>query len=601
MAGEARRTAGASAEYREMPANLDAEQALLGAIFIRNSAYGRASEYVTEEMFHEDLHRRIWHIMKSLLDKGQAATPVIVKGYLGDQDLGGVTVSQYLASLAAKATTVANADSYARTIRELYFRRLTIARLQDALEESFNAPVESSAETIINKVIGSFSDMRPNPKAGQDFEPFEDVSRRWISALHADWRGDTIRRGLSSGYPSLDGIIGALEPPDLIILGARPSVGKTALGLNIAYNIAYDLRETARTTGEDQGVVGVFSLEMSAEQLSLRIMSAVSGIASWRLKRPAGLSQNEVANIVNMERDMASLPLVIDETAKITIAQLEVRARRLHKQKRLRFLMIDYLQLVGTREKGRSREENRNLELAEITSSLKALAKELQIPIMALAQLSRKVDDRPIPERRPVLSDLRESGSIENDADLVMFIYREEYYLKNIEPKAGTERHAKWQSDMRKVEGHAEVIVAKQRQGKTGTVRMGFDGDKVRFVNDPPPVPPDAPPPEGEKREKEPPQSMRIALNALGVLRKAVVECGQESRGDETTGVPRGVRFVPYDVWRERVIAETLDTDTDDKAKSAHMKTVTNTLMYKQLIVRGGNNAAYVWLASRSH
>ncbi len=274
--------------------------------------------------------------------------------------------------------------------------------------------------------------------------------------------------------------MGGLQKSDLVILAGRPGMGKTALATNLAYNVAKAYRGEMQPDGRvktiDGGIVGFFSLEMSAEQLATRIMSERTGISSSAIRR-GGISEADFAKFREHTIELQHLPLFIDETGGLSIAQLAARARRLKRQRGLDLLVVDYIQLL--QGSARRQSESRVQEVTEITTSLKALAKELEIPVIGLSQLSRQVENRD--DKHPQLSDLRESGSIEQDADVVMFVYREEYYLKNKEPKPGTEEHFKWQTEMALVHGKAEVIIAKQRHGPTDTVRLQFDGMVTRF------------------------------------------------------------------------------------------------------------------------
>ncbi len=288
--------------------------------------------------------------------------------------------------------------------------------------------------------------------------------------------------GVATGLTDLDRYMGGLQPSDLVILAGRPGMGKTALATNIAFNIAKAYRGETRPDGTtaaiDGGRVGFFSLEMSAEQLATRIIAEQSGVPSYKIRR-GDITENDFQHVAEAVREMQSIPFYIDQTGGISIAQLTARARRLKRQRGLDLLVVDYLQLLaGSRT---ARNDNRVQELTEITTGLKALAKELNVPIMALSQLSRQVEQRD--DKRPQLSDLRESGSIEQDADVVLFVFREEYYLKNKEPRPGTEEHVAWMNEMERAHGRAEVIIAKQRHGPTGMVELQFEAELTRFGN----------------------------------------------------------------------------------------------------------------------
>jgi replicative DNA helicase len=310
---------------------------------------------------------------------------------------------------------------------------------------------------------------------------FSDALTSAIDMAAAAYKREGKLSGISTGLRDLDRMLGGLQPSDLVILAARPAMGKTSLATNIAFNIAEAYQGEKQPDGTmktvNGGIVGFFSLEMSAEQLATRIIAEQAGVPSYKIRR-GDIREDDFYKITEAARKMQTIPFYVDQTGGISIAQLTARARRLKRQRGLDFLVIDYLQLLsGSAKKG----ENRVQELTEITTGMKALAKELNVPILALSQLSRQVESRD--DKRPQLSDLRESGSIEQDADVVMFIYRDEYYLKNKEPKPGTEEYFKWQTEMDQVHGKAEVIIGKQRHGPTGTVQLAFQADVTRFAD----------------------------------------------------------------------------------------------------------------------
>ncbi|MGP9819131.1 replicative DNA helicase [Salinarimonas sp. NSM] len=468
-------------EYRLAPSNVEAEQALIGAILVNNEAYYRVSDFLAPEHFHEELHRRIYEVTASLIKAGKVATPITLKTYLGDADLGGLTVSQYLARLAAEATTIINALDYGRTIYDLATRRQLIGIGEDMVNTAFDAPVESSPREQIEEAERKLFALAETGRYDGGFQRFTDALTAAIDMAAKAYQREGKLSGISTGLVDLDRMMGGLQPSDLVILAGRPAMGKTSLVTNIGFNIAKVYRNEKRQDGTletvNGGIVGFFSLEMSAEQLATRIIAEQSGVPSYKIRR-GDISEDEFYRITDAAREMQQMPFYIDQTGGISIAQLTARARRLKRQRGLDILIVDYLQLLsGSGKKG----ENRVQELTEITTGLKALAKELAVPIVALSQLSRQVESRD--DKRPQLSDLRESGSIEQDADVVMFVYRDEYYLKNKEPKPGTEEHFKWQAEMDAAHGKAEVIIGKQRHGPTGTVQLSFQADITRFGN----------------------------------------------------------------------------------------------------------------------
>jgi replicative DNA helicase len=471
----------AEPQFRSPPSNIDAEQALLGAILVNNDAYYRVSDFLEASHFIEDLHRRIYEVASSLIKAGKVATPITMKTFLGDQDLGGLTVSQYLARLAAEATTVINAEDYGRTIYDLAIRRNLINIGEDLVNVAFDAPVETSPRDQIEEAERRLYELAETGRYDGGFQRFSDALTSAIDMAAAAYKREGALSGISTGLIDLDRSLGGLQSSDLLILAGRPAMGKTSLVTNIAFNIAKAYQAEKQQDGNlktvNGGIVGFFSLEMSAEQLATRIIAEQSGVASYKIRR-GDMREDDFYKITEAAREMQSIPFYIDQTGGISIAQLAARARRLKRQRGLDILIVDYLQLLsGSGKKG----ENRVQELTEITTGLKALAKELAVPIIALSQLSRQVESRD--DKRPQLSDLRESGSIEQDADVVMFVYREEYYLKNKEPKPGTEEYFKWQAEMDQVHGKAEVIIGKQRHGPTGTVQLAFQADITRFTN----------------------------------------------------------------------------------------------------------------------
>jgi replicative DNA helicase len=471
----------AETHYRVAPNNIDAEQALLGAILVNNDAYYRVSDFLEAGHFMEDLHRRIYEVATSLIKAGKVATPITLKTFLGDQDLGGVTIPQYLARLAAEATTVINAEDYGRTIYDLAVRRNLISIGEDLVNTAYDSPVDSSPREQIEEAERRLYELAETGRYDGGFQRFTEALTGAIDMAAAAFKREGKLSGISSGLSDMDRMMGGLQPSDLVILAGRPAMGKTSLATNIAFNVARAYEAERQPDGSmktvNGGIVGFFSLEMSSEQLATRIIAEQAGVPSYKIRR-GDISEADFYKITEVAREMQTVPFYIDQTGGISIAQLAARARRLKRQRGLDLLVVDYLQLLSASAK---KGENRVQELTEITTGLKALAKELSVPIVALSQLSRQVESRD--DKRPQLSDLRESGSIEQDADVVMFVYREEYYLKNKEPKPGTEEYFKWQAEMDQVHGKAEVIIGKQRHGPTGTIQLAFQADVTRFAD----------------------------------------------------------------------------------------------------------------------
>ncbi len=467
--------------YRSAPHNIEAEQSLLGAILVNNDAFYRVSDFLEPKHFLEPIHQTIYETTGSLIRMGKVATPVTLKTFVpADTDLGGMTVGQYLARLAAEATTIINAQDYGRTIYELALRRDLIRIGEDMVNVAYDAPVDFAPRAQIEDAERRLYELAESGRYDGGFQGFAQAMKVALDMAANAYQRDGKLSGTATGLRDLDAKMGGLQRSDLIIVAGRPGMGKTALATNIAYNVAKAYESQVQADGTmkavNGGVVGFFSCEMSAEQLATRILAEQTGISSSLIRR-GGISQSEFDTIRDYTIELQHLPLYVDETGGLSISQLTARARRLKRQKGLDLIVVDYIQLLqGSGKRGN---DNRVQEVTEITTSLKALAKELNIPVIALSQLSRQVESRD--DKHPQLSDLRESGSIEQDADVVMFVYREEYYLQNKEPKPGTEEHAKWLVEMDNAHGRAEVIIAKQRHGPTGTVPLQFEGQFTRF------------------------------------------------------------------------------------------------------------------------
>lgn len=467
--------------YREAPNNIEAEQALLGAILVNNDAFYRVSDFLKPGHFYEPLHRKIFEIAAELIRMGKIATPITLKTFLpADEKVGDMTVAQYVVRLAVEAVTVVNATDYGRAIYDLATRRALITVGEDMVNIAYDAPVDMSPSDQIEDAERRLFELAETGRYDGGFESFTDAVKTAVDMANAAYMRDGHLSGVATGLRDLDRRMGGLQSSDLIIIAGRPGMGKTSLATNIAFNIAEAYVPAQQADGSfkaaNGGVVGFFSLEMSSEQLATRIISEQTEIPSSKIRR-GEISEMDFEKLVACSQTMQKIPLFIDQTGGISIAQLSARARRLKRQRGLDVIVIDYIQLMqGSSAKS---SQNRVQEITEITTGLKALAKELAVPIIALSQLSRQVESRD--DKRPQLSDLRESGSIEQDADVVLFVYREEYYLKNREPKPGTDEYIKWEHEMNEMRGKAEVIVAKQRHGPTGSVSLAFQGEFTRF------------------------------------------------------------------------------------------------------------------------
>lgn len=470
------------APFRAAPHNIEAEQALLGAILVNNDACDKVSSFLREEHFFDPLHGRVYEAAQKLISAGKRASPITLKTFFENEEplAADLTVPQYLGRLSANATTVINAEDYGRTVYDLAIRRDLIVIGEDLVNVAYDSPVEAPPGVQIEEAEQRLFELAETGKYGSGFEPFTDALTAAIDMAANAYRRDGGLSGIATGFKDLDEKMGGLQPSDLLIIAGRPSMGKTALATNIAYHVARAHKTERRPDGSEEtvdgAVVGFFSLEMSSEQLATRIIAEQSTIPSERIRR-GKINKDEFDRLVEASQNLQALPLYIDQTGGISIAQLAARARRLKRQKNLGLVIVDYLQLLSGSSRRSS--DSRVQEITEITTRLKALAKELDVPIIALSQLSRQVENRE--DKRPQLADLRESGSIEQDADVVMFVFREEYYVERREPRPGTPEHITWMDEMEQVEGLADAIIAKQRHGPTGTVRMQFQADVTRF------------------------------------------------------------------------------------------------------------------------
>lgn len=462
--------------YRVMPHNLEAEQGLLGTLLVDNRVMERIGDTLKAPHFFHPAHQRIFAAIQKLIDRGQTASPVTLKGYFEqDQDLAAVGGAEYLAELAASVVSIINAEDYARTIHELHLRRELIVVGEDVVNESFDQKLDEEPLAVLRKAEGRLYELGQTGDVKGGFSSVLESVKVAISIAEKAFQTEGHVTGVTTGLRDMDEKLGGLHPSDLLILAGRPSMGKTALAVNMAYNAA---QAYADSGGKEGGRVGFFSLEMSADQLATRILADLSGISGDAIRK-GSFREDDFRKFAQAAQKLAQVPLYIDDTPALSISAVRSRARRLQRTHGLDMLVIDYLQLL-TGTGSRQSSENRVLEISEITRGLKAIAKELQIPVLALSQLSRAVEQRE--DKRPMLSDLRESGSIEQDADVVMFVYREEYYLSRSEPSMDeADKYAKWQEKMGRAHNVAESIIAKQRHGPIGTVRMHFEANLTRF------------------------------------------------------------------------------------------------------------------------
>ena len=455
--------------------NVEAEQGLLSILLQNNRAYETVGELLSSGCFSDPLHGKIYEAMRILLDRGQVVDPITLTQHLSNAESDGVDVKVYVVNLASSPVSIGNARHYSEIIYDLHLRRELVALGHEVVAETQIFGGESSANIQIEQAEQRLFDLATQGGADASLHNFSQALTQAIATAERAYQQDGHVVGITSGLADMDHKLGGFHPSDLLILAGRPSMGKTALATNIAFQAA--LAELERP-GKGGAAVAFFSLEMSAEQLAGRLLAQVVEIPSDRIRR-GDLTTKDFPKFLEASRRLAKLPLYIDDTPALSISALRTRARRLKRKHNVGFIIIDYLQLLQGSAGGRS--ENRVQEISEITRGLKALAKELQLPIIALSQLSRAVEQRD--DKRPQLSDLRESGTIEQDSDIVMFIYREEYYLARKEPREGTEEHRKWQEEMNSLMNVAEVIIAKQRHGPIGTVKLFYEGPLTKFGN----------------------------------------------------------------------------------------------------------------------
>jgi replicative DNA helicase len=470
----------ANIDIPHAPANIEAEQALLGVLLYDNAAYERLSDSLQPAHFFEPFHGRLYAAVQANVRRGHLAEPILLaEQFQRDpafEDLGGI---RYLADMVDRAPPAANAADYARVIYDLALRRDLIRIGGDIAAAAQAGDPDLSGREQIEAAEQQLYTLAETGSASNGFMSFSDSLAGAVTMAAEAYSREGGLSGLSTGLRDMDKMLGGLHPSDLIILAARPSMGKTSLGANIAFNVARRYAwepgpEGGRKT-VDGGVVAFFSLEMSAEQLAMRLLAEVTRIPS-DLIRKGEIKASEFGEIRDAAGEIGESPLYIDATGGISIGKLAARARRLKRTAGLDLIVVDYLQLVTS---GEGRVENRVQEVSQITQGLKSLAKELAVPIVALAQLSRQVENRD--DKRPQLSDLRESGSIEQDADVVMFIYREAYYLGRLEPRDNTPEHLEWTQKLDQIRNVAEIIIGKQRHGPIGTVKLHYDENITKF------------------------------------------------------------------------------------------------------------------------
>jgi replicative DNA helicase len=477
-------------DVTKLPRNLEAEQALIGALLANNKAYENVSEFLRTEHFSDPIHQKVFDVIARLIQKGHVADVITLKNYFEQEgtlnEVGGIA---YLIKLADAASPLTNIEYYAQFIYDLYLRRELIATGYDIAAEAMSEKLDESVSAQIENAERRLFNIAEHGDGQRGLQDFGIVLKSAGEMIEKAYQRESKLSGLPTGLTDLDYRLGGLNNSDLLILAGRPAMGKTALAINIAYNVATYMQRSAEEgilDAKDKGVA-VFSLEMSAEQIAARILSNIADIPGHKL-RTGSIDAGEFGRIAGAVSTYQNLPLYIDDTPGVTVGTIRTRARRLKRSQGLGLIIIDYIQLISG-SGSRKSEGNRVQEMTEISRELKVLAKELNIPVIALSQLNRGVEARD--DKRPQMADLRESGSIEQDADIVMFVFRENYYIHNAEPKrtAGeTDEHFEkrcvdWQNRDKETANLGEVIVGKHRHGSTGTVKLFWNGELTSFGN----------------------------------------------------------------------------------------------------------------------
>ena len=458
-----------SNEINQLPNNIEAEQAVIGSLLISNEIFDDISTILSEVNFYDPLHQKIYSAINNLIYKGMLANPITLKNYFENEN-DDLNVPEYLIKITKFATSSRQSIEYSKIIYDMYVRRELIKISENIIDNAKVTDLNVSGQSIIENSEKILYDLAEKGSFSSSLIKFDDAVRQTIEMASSAYKNEEGIVGVPTGLKDLDDRLGGLHKSDLVIIAGRPSMGKTALATNIAFNAAKKMQDD----GKKSSVV-FFSLEMSSEQLSTRILAEQSRIKSNDIRR-GKISEDQFDTFIETSKNISELPLFIDETPAISIAALSNRARRIKRTFDIDLIVVDYIQLMTA---ANSRKDGRVQEISEITQGLKALAKELSVPVLALSQLSRAVEQRD--DKKPQLSDLRESGSIEQDADVVMFVYREAYYLERKEPRPATVEHAEWQAKMNEVSNLAEIIISKQRHGPTGNIMLEFEAMFTKF------------------------------------------------------------------------------------------------------------------------
>ncbi len=456
-------------QFKELPNNIEAEQAVIGSILVSNDIFDEISTIISSINFYDPMHQKIFEAIESLIYKGMLANPITLKNYFEDEK-DDLNVPEYLVKITKFSTSVRQAVEYSKIIYDMFVRRELIKISEQTIDSAKLNDLDANGQTIIENSEKLLFDLAEKGSFNSSLVKFDEAMKQTIEMASAAYKNEEGIVGVPTGLRDLDDKLGGLHQSDLIIIAGRPSMGKTSLATNIAFNAAQKLQDSGKKSS-----IAFFSLEMSSEQLSTRIISEQARISSNDIRR-GRISDDQFDKFLETSKNISELPLYIDETPAISIAALSNRARRIKRLFGLDMIVVDYIQLMrGTT----FNKDGRVQEISQITQGLKAIAKELALPVVALSQLSRQVEQRD--DHKPQLADLRESGSIEQDADVVMFVYREGYYLQRKEPREATVEHAEWQAKMNEVAHLAQIIIGKQRHGPIGNVTLEFEERFTKF------------------------------------------------------------------------------------------------------------------------
>ena len=456
-------------KFKELPNNIEAEQSVIGSILVTNETFDEINTIISSSNFHDPMHQKIFAAIENLIYKGMLANPITLKSFFEDEK-DELNIPEYLVKITKFSTSTRQAIEYSKIIYDMFVRRELIKISEQTIDSAKISDLNTNGQTIIENSERLLFDLAEKGSFNSSLMKFDEAMKQTIEMASAAYKNEEGIVGVPTGLRDLDDRLGGLHQSDLIIIAGRPSMGKTALATNIAFNAAQKLQDTGKKSS-----IAFFSLEMSSEQLSTRILAEQSRIKSNDIRR-GRISDEQFDKFIETSKNISELPLYIDETPAISIAAMSNRARRIKRIYGLDMIVVDYIQLMkGTF----NNKDGRVQEISEITQGLKAIAKELSVPVVALSQLSRAVEQRD--DKKPQLSDLRESGSIEQDADVVMFVYREAYYLERKEPRPATVEHAEWQAKMNEISNLAEIIIGKQRHGPTGNVMLEFEAMFTKF------------------------------------------------------------------------------------------------------------------------